>query len=115
MKRELTCIICPRGCTLTAQREEGRVTVTGQDCNRGERYAVDECTAPVRTVTSSVRVENREDTMLSVKTDAPIPKEHLFAAMERIRACRVQAPISIGDVILPDLFGAAVVATRGIK
>lgn len=114
MKRELTCIICPRGCALTAQVEEGRFTVTGHSCPRGEQYAADECTAPVRTVTSIVRVSNREDTMVSVKTDVPIPKDQIFAAMERIRACAVQAPVHIGDVILHDVFGASVVATRDI-
>ena len=54
----------------------------------------------MRTVTSTVRVENREDTMVSVKTAAPIPKEVIFTVMARIRAARVNAPVKIGDVIL---------------
>ena len=68
----------------------------------------------MRTVTSTVRVENREDTMVSVKTAAPIPKEVIFTVMARIRAARVNAPVKIGDVILPDVFGTQIVATKNI-
>lgn len=114
MKRELTCIICPRGCALTAQEEQGRIRVWGHGCPRGERYASDECTAPMRTLTTVVRVSNRKDTMVSVKTDVPIPKGQISAAMQQIRACTVQAPVHIGDVLLRDVFGAAVAATKDI-
>ena len=56
MKRNLTCIICPRGCALTAEITESGVTVTGNACPKGEEYAINECTNPVRTVTATVRV-----------------------------------------------------------
>ena len=47
MKKELTCIICPRGCSLTADIQDGTVTVTGNTCPKGEEYAIRECTNPV--------------------------------------------------------------------
>jgi CxxC motif-containing protein len=67
-----------------------------------------------RTVTSIVRVANREDTKVSVKTSCPIPKENIFDVMENIRAASVDAPVKIGDVIIHDLFGADVIATKDI-
>lgn len=114
MKKELTCIICPRGCTLTVDIENDNVSVSGNSCPKGEQYGINECTNPTRTVTSIVRVTNREDTMVSVKTSAPIPKGKIFEVMGKIRKAAVEAPVKIGDIIIPDLFGADVVATKEI-
>ena len=114
MQKNLTCIICPRGCALTAEINGKRVSVTGHTCPKGEEYAVNECLSPVRTVTATVRISNRCDTMVSVKTAAPIPKGKIFEAMELIRSASVEAPVKIGDVILPDVFGTTVVATKDI-
>lgn len=114
MKRNLVCIICPRGCSLCVEGSGSDLKVSGNSCSKGERYAIDECTHPVRTVTSIVRVSNRADTMVSVKTSVPIPKEHIFDAMEIIRNLTVAAPVHIGDVLHPAVFGADVIATKDI-
>lgn len=111
MNKTLTCIICPRGCTLDVTIEEEKVTVSGHGCNRGEQYAIDECTRPTRTVTSTVRVANREDTMVSVKTAAPIPKTEMATVMAMIRAASVNAPVHIGDKIIENVFGTDAIAT----
>lgn len=115
MKRDLVCIICPRGCRMTAEITDSGVLVSGNACKRGEEYATAEMTAPKRTVTSIVRVSNRVDTMVSVKTKEPIPKEHIFDAMEKIRAVSVEAPVRIGDVIIENLFGTCIIATKDVK
>ena len=111
MKRTLTCIVCPRGCAVTV---DGDMTVSGNGCKRGAEYAVAECTDPTRTVTATVRVSNREDTMVSVKTAAPIPKGEMFTVMKKLRSMTVSAPIAMGDVILADVFGTEVIATKNI-
>ena len=59
MKKDLICIVCPRGCALTVSDESGTYTVTGNTCPRGEAYGIAETTHPTRTVTSVVRVTNR--------------------------------------------------------
>ena len=112
--RNITCIICPRGCGLTVEEGNDGLKVQGNLCPRGEKYAIEECTHPVRTVTSFIRVENRKDTMVSVKTSAPIPKEKMFEAMKMIRAAKANAPIAIGDVLISDVFGADIIATKNI-
>ncbi|MBQ3075073.1 MAG: DUF1667 domain-containing protein [Clostridia bacterium] len=112
--RNITCIICPRGCGLTVEETTDGLKVLGNVCPRGEKYAIEECTHPTRTVTSFIRVENREDTMVSVKTSAPIPKESMFEAMKMIRSAKANAPIAIGDVLLADVFGADIIATKSI-
>lgn len=115
MERDLICIICPRGCAMHVSGEGEALTVTGNACPKGKQYAVDECTHPMRTVTSIVRVANRVDTMVSVKTAAPIPKENIFDVMKKIRAAEVDAPIEAGTVILADVFGTDVIATKTVK
>lgn len=114
MKRQITCVVCPRGCTLTAEINGDQITVSGHACPRGEKHAIGECTNPVRSLTSIVRVSNREDTMVSVKTVAPVPKGAMFEIMDRIRATSVEAPVTIGDVILTDVYGTEVIATKAI-
>ncbi len=114
MKRELTCIVCPVGCSLVAEiKDNGEVEVIGNGCLRGRVYAENECTAPMRTITTTVRCNNGE--ILPVKTDSPIPKEKIFEAMKIInKACPV-LPIDVEDVIIEDVFGSKVVAIRSIK
>ena len=115
MNFDSTCIICPRGCALKVEINGDNITVTGNSCPKGKQYAIDECTNPTRTVTSSVRVENREDTMVSVKTASPIPKDKIFEVMRLIRAKSVCAPVGIGDIIIKDVFGTNIVATKNIE
>ena len=115
MEREITCIVCPRGCRMTARVEGDTITVTGNTCPRGEKHAMDEILHPVRSLTSIVRVRNRTDTMVSVKSEAPVPKGELFAIMEQIHQTTVEAPVSIGDVILDNICGTRIVATKEIR
>ena len=115
MEKKITCIICPRGCAMTATITDTGVTVTGHTCPKGEEYAINECTNPVRTVTSTVRVSNRKDTMVSVKTAAPVPKGKMMDVMAALHSVSVQAPVSIGDVVLKNIFGANVIVTKNVQ
>ncbi len=116
MKRELTCIVCPIGCQLSVTLENGVVTeVTGNTCPRGKQYATDECVSPVRTITTTARTT--DDSVIPVKTDRPIPKEMMFACMEKINHATVSLPAHIGDVVIENLLGtgANVVVTANME
>ena len=55
MKKQFTCIVCPNGCEIEAEVENGQViSVTGHTCPRGEQYVRQELTAPRRTIASIV-------------------------------------------------------------
>lgn len=111
MKRELTCIVCPQGCNLTVDFEDGKIlSVTGNTCPRGAKYAESECISPERTVTSTVRCDNGK--VVSVKTSRPIPKDKIFSCMEIINKKIATLPISKGDVIIKDVFGSDIIATQ---
>ena len=115
MEKKITCIICPRGCAMTATVEGEKVTVTGNTCPKGEEYAVNECLHPVRTVTATVRVANRPNTMVSVKTETPVSKDKMMDVMAALRAIEVNAPLHIGDVVLTDVCGSDIVVTKEIR
>ena len=108
MTREMTCIVCPKGCQLQVSfGEQGEiVAVEGHTCPRGKQYATDECTHPVRTVTTTARAENGE--VVPVKTAAPIPKELVFACMEEINRATVHLPAHVGDVLIANLLNTGV-------
>ena len=114
MKRELICILCPRGCALTAEMNGNTVTTTGNACPNGAKYAESECLHPVRTVTATVRVANRKDTMVAVKTATPVPKGSMLAVMEALRGITVNAPVNIGDVLPVSAGGSEIVVTKAI-
>ncbi len=114
MSRQLTCILCPRGCALTVQEADGAWQVTGNACPRGARYGIEECTNPTRTVTSIVRVKNR-DTMVSVKTAHPVAKKDTFEVIRFLRGQQVEAPIKVGQELFPDVCGSPIVATKDVE
>ena len=103
--KEFTCIICPRGCRLSV---DDNMNVTGNTCPRGKQYAISELTNPVRTITSSVRVKNRDYLLVSVKTSGAIPKGKMFELMDEINKLSVSAPTHIGDVVKKDILGLGV-------
>lgn len=113
MKKELICVVCPIGCSMTAEIENGKViNVSGNTCPRGKLYAETECIAPKRMVTSTVRCKTGE--ILPVKTNVPIPKENIFDLINIIDKTSPVLPISAGDVIIKDIFGCNIIALKDI-
>ena len=111
MVKELTCIICPRGCTLKIELDNnGKFTsVAGNICKRGEKYAIDECNSPMRTLTTTVLCS--DGSVLPVRSESSIPKEKLFEAMEKVNTTVVSLPVSVGDTVIEDFYGTRLIAT----
>ena len=111
--RELTCIVCPRGCHL---RIDGELNVTGNACPRGASYAKQEVTDPRRTLTSTVRCLSKTFPVCPVKTLSPIPKDLVLPAMEEVNKVTLTPPVKVGQVVIEDLLGTGIplVATRPI-
>ena len=114
--KNLICIVCPKGCHLQVDEDNG-YAVTGNSCPRGAEYGKTELLHPTRVLTSTVRVDGGLHRRLPVKTTAPIPKELLFQAMEALNGVTLTAPVTVGQVVLHDLLGTGVdvVATRERK
>ncbi len=104
----LTCIGCPMGCPLTVTIEGDTITVSGNTCALGDKYAKKEVTNPTRVVTSSVGIDGADIARVSVKTENDIPKDKIFEVMTDICKVRVKAPVSIGDVVIENVAGTGV-------
>ena len=113
--KELICIVCPKGCHLTVDEENG-YAVSGNRCPRGEEYGKNEVIAPKRTITSTVKVSGGLYPRLPVKTDKPIPNELIFEAMKLLDAVELTAPVKVGDVVIENVLGtgANFVAARNM-
>ncbi len=115
----MVCVACPLGCALKVELSDSSevLSVTGNTCKRGEQYAIDECTNPVRMLTTTVKVNGGILPVIPVKTSAPIPKGKMFECMEVINKAVVDAPIKMGDVLISDICGLGVdiVATNEMK
>lgn len=117
MLKQLTCILCPNGCRLEAeQMEDGVVTVRGATCDKGRAYAIQELTAPRRTISSSVRLIGGELPLTSVRLNAPVPKERIMDVMAEIRRLSLTAPVSIGQCAIRNVLGlnADVIVTKHV-
>ncbi|WP_446897753.1 DUF1667 domain-containing protein [Clostridium sp. LBM24168] len=115
--RELTCIGCPMGCELLVKLDGDKVMqVIGNTCKKGEIYGKKECTSPTRIVTSSVYVKDGKINVLPVKTDKDIPKEKIFDFIKALKGIVIQAPVNIGDVVVPNVLGTGIdiIATKNI-
>lgn len=118
--KNLTCIVCPIGCQLEIELDEGGkpVKVSGNTCKRGEAYAMNEFTDPRRTLTTTVKLNGSEaDKFLPVRTSSPIPKPKMFEAMEAVNKLCVVAPVKVGDVICKDFIeeGINLIACKTIN
>lgn len=115
--RELTCINCPMGCRISVTLDGASiVSVEGNTCKRGDIYARAEVTAPVRTVTTTIKIKGGAVDRISCKTQEPVPKEKIFEVMAEINKTSCSAPVKTGDVLIEDCAGTgvAVVATKPV-
>ena len=111
--KELICIVCPKGCHLKVDEENG-YAVTGNGCPRGAEYGKNELRNPTRMLTSTVCIDGGIYPRLPVKTSRAIPKGMLFQAMDEIAKVRLTAPVRCGQVLIENLLGtgADLVASR---
>jgi CxxC motif-containing protein len=111
---ELTCILCPRGCGITIL-EDG--SSSGACCKRGESWVRQELDCPLRTVTTSIRVIDGREPLVSVRTDREIPLQHIKAIVHELHQLQVHAPVTIGETILenPISTECRIIATRTVE
>lgn len=107
---QFNCTTCPSECLLTVEVERdagGHVaavrSVTGNSCPRGDKFAHQELTCPMRVLTTTVAVSDGDEALLPVRTADAIQLELHAQAMALIRGLVVNAPIHMGDVVLENL------------
>ena len=116
---ELTCIVCPIGCSLSVEESSAAdedlpaLTITGNRCPRGAAYAQEEIRAPKRVVTATCEIASSTDTgipsinrplvldtaprRVPVKTSAPCPKKMIDELLSDIYRLKLNLPVKTGD------------------
>ena len=112
---QFNCTTCPSECLLTVEIEresDGSVvevrSVTGNNCPRGDKFAHQELTCPMRVLTTTVAVSGDDEALLPVRTAEAIPLALHAQTMTLIRDLVVNAPIRMGDVVLEDLLDTGI-------
>lgn len=108
-KIELTCIMCPLGCQLVVSKDKNAITVTGNNCQRGEIFGKEEVTCPMRMVTSSVKTSKG---VKACRTTKPVPKSMIFDVMKEVEKLRLKS-VKFGEVVIKNVLntGADIVIT----
>lgn len=115
----VTCVICPRGCSISVEWENGEdkkvLNVNGYSCARGLKYATAEVIHPERVLTSTVRVKNGSLTLLPIRSATPIPKESMMDAMKTISSTIIDVSSScfggqlkMGAAVIKNVAGTGV-------
>jgi CxxC motif-containing protein len=115
---KLICIMCPVGCELTVTHiGKNVISVKGNGCPLGEKFAKEEFNNPKRVIITTVQVENGTRLLVPVRSDKPVPKEKLFEILQYLRKVKVRAPVKFHQVIVENIAGtdANIVATFPIE
>ncbi|MCQ2485605.1 MAG: DUF1667 domain-containing protein [Clostridia bacterium] len=109
MKKEIICTVCPVGCVITVEGENGSIdSIEGYTCPRGKNYAENEFVSPVRILTSTAKLTGAKSPLVAVRSKTPVPKDKLFDCMAEIRKLTVSAPLKRGDVLIENVCGTGV-------
>ena len=118
MTKDIICTVCPTGCTIHVEGENGKISkIEGFSCPRGKVYAENEFISPVRILTSTAKVKGAKTPLVAIRSKTPVPKDKLFDCMDEIRKLDLAAPVSRGDVLIKNICGTGVdiVATGEAK
>lgn len=112
--RHFHCTTCPSECALTIETRidengvEHVLSVQGNRCARGRKFAEQEIIRPMRILATTIVVRGGDEKLLPVRTARPIPRDLHLSAMRDIRHASVIAPVHMGDVVMSDLLGTGV-------
>lgn len=120
--RHFHCTTCPSECALTIETRidengvEHVLSVQGNRCARGRKFAEQEIIRPMRILATTIVVRGGDEKLLPVRTARPIPRDLHLSAMRDIRHTSVTAPVHMGDVVMSDLLvtGVDLVASMNV-
>lgn len=108
MATEYTCVVCPVSCRVTVTETPQGLTVSGNQCKRGEKHAIAEHTEPMRMLTTTVVVRGGRLPRLPVISRQEVPKAKLRECLAELYKTKIEAPVCCGDVLVRDICGTGV-------
>jgi len=114
---EVVCILCPVGCRIIVETEDGEVVrIDNAGCERGKDYSLQEIRSPVRDFFTTIRVADGKPPLVSVRSTKPIPRNMLILCAAELAKRIIQAPVKIGDIIVENIMnlGVDIIATKDV-
>ncbi|MDR1215211.1 MAG: DUF1667 domain-containing protein [Treponema sp.] len=117
MVKEFICIVCPNSCRLKVTATGEEITVTGNECARGEKHGIHEYREPTRMLTTTIAITGGTLTRLPVISREEVPKAQLGRCLETLYKMKLNAPVRCGDIIVKNICdtGVDVAASRSIN
>jgi CxxC motif-containing protein len=86
----------------------------GNKCEKSEEFVSQELIEPMRILTTTVRIQGARWAVIPVRSDTAVPKRLFPRIMKQLRRIKLQAPVSMLDVVVKDSAGtgANIIATR---
>lgn len=112
-----TCIICPKGCSLSLQYIDVKPKICGNRCLRGKDFFLQEMKQPLRKFSTTVKVSNGDLEVCPVSSKKQLPKELILDLIRYLNSMNLKAPIKYGDMILEifEEYEVEIIATRDIN
>lgn len=105
---QMTCIVCPNGCSLELDDSSKEIKVVGAKCPRGVEFAKSELINPMRSVTTSVKTTVKGYPVISVRTAGEIKKGDIFKFMKEISRFTLKEKVPEGTVIIENILNSGV-------
>ncbi len=116
MQKNIICVACPMGCPVTVELSDNGeiISIKGNTCKRGDAYARTECTNPVRSLATTVKVNDGVYNVVPCKSAGAIPKDKIMDCMSIINSTSVNAPVKLGDILISNILdtGIDIIATN---
>lgn len=103
--KNMTCIVCPKGCSLEIEERGEDYSVEGALCPQGEKYAIQEMTNPLRTLQTTIKTTLPGCRRAAVRTSAEVPLKEIFLFMEAINQIVLSEKKQCGEIVARGLRG----------
>lgn len=100
-KNCITCVLCPNSCTIRVL-PDGETT-EGNRCKRGHAFALQEIKDPERFVTTTVRVNDKDNPLVPVRSDRPVKLAEIKDVVREVSKIRLEKRPESGTVIATDI------------
>jgi len=117
MSKSITCISCPLGCHIRIDKEGDEEIFKGNECKKGEEYAIQEINNPMRILTTTVKIDNGKVKLLPVRSKKEMPKDMIIRGIIELSKINAEAPIKCGDLVYKNILetGVDIIASRNIE
>ena len=117
MSDEITCIICPLGCSVEVLVDGQEVSVTkGCRCKEGMKFVKIEAVFPGRILTTTMRTDRPDFPLLPVRSNKEISKDKLLECVRAISKQHIRTPVTLGQTVVENILdlGVDIIACRSI-